>query len=78
MAQRPSTRTLTGAVDACRSSKREPRTQGPRKRSFKYGMRRLAWGGNSMRQGHFENTRDLSRTRYNIVELSAQRRAFAS
>jgi len=26
----------------CRSSKREPHTQGPRKRSSKYGMRRLA------------------------------------
>src|SRR5215472_4469097 len=56
---------------ACRSSKREPHSQGPRKRGSKYGMRRVAWGGNSMRQWHFENTRDLSRTRFYVVELSA-------
>ena len=30
------------APGSCRSSKREPHTQGPRKRSSKYGMRRMA------------------------------------
>jgi hypothetical protein len=62
----------------CCSSKREPHIQALRKRSSKYGMRRLAWSGNSMRQWRFENTRDSSRTRHCVVELNAQRRAFAS